>query len=316
MDPWNQAVFPELQTVREIVAFTNSEIQHPEMRAMLEYSTTNIGKMFRSSLFFMFYKMGDKVITEKITNIGASIELIHLVTLIHDDINDKSEYRHGKRSLHVAYSIPKAIAVGDFLLAKAFQLSCDVPNDVISLNSAIAEKITVGEFKQEDQLHNMDTTLDDYYDIIGNKTASFFSSCCKAGAQLWADNEELVNDAAMFGYHYGLAFQIEDDIIDITAAINDSGKDNLRDLNLGNYTIPIIMALNTESGDELSNLLSSGAGPEIIAKKVLETDSISKCRTLLEEEREMCISSLNRFEDSEYKIGLKALVDSLGTRMK
>jgi len=214
--------------------------------------------------------------------LGASIEIIHNFTLIHDDIIDQDPIRRGLDAVHVEYDDATAINAGDAMLAVGFEIlaeSEEIPDGRLShLIRSIGEMVRkVAEGQQEDiEFESRDNVSEqDYINMIAGKTSAMFETCARTGAILSNADEEEVNNMAEWGLNLGLCFQLMDDLIDITGDTETLGKPAGSDIVQGKMTLIAIHAKNSEC--DLSNFDSVfGSGnpdSEKLSKAVSELES-------------------------------------------
>lgn len=182
---------------------------------------------------------------------AASIELIHNFSLAHDDIQDNSELRRGRKTLWVKWGSPMAINVGDALFVIANQSILDLakhyPAEIVVraagiLNNSCLE-LTQGQYLDMSYEERTDLAIDDYWPMIGGKTSSLLSACTHIGAVLGYAKEERAEAFRQFGYHLGLAFQVQDDILGIWGDESVTGKSAASDLVEGKNSLPVLYAL-------------------------------------------------------------------------
>ncbi|MCQ3937198.1 MAG: polyprenyl synthetase family protein [Chloroflexi bacterium] len=182
---------------------------------------------------------------------AAAIELIHNFSLAHDDIQDNSTLRRGRKTLWVKWGSPMAINVGDALFVIANQAILDLskhyPADVVVraatvLNDSCLD-LTRGQYLDMSYEERADLTMDDYWPMIGGKTSSLLSACTQIGAILGYAQETQIEAFRLFGYHLGLAFQVQDDILGIWGDEGVTGKSAASDLVEGKNSLPVLFAL-------------------------------------------------------------------------
>ncbi len=182
---------------------------------------------------------------------AASIELIHNFSLAHDDIQDNSELRRGRKTLWVQWGSPMAINAGDALFVIANQAMLDLqkhypPEMVVRaatiLNNSCLE-LTQGQYLDMSYEERTDLTMDDYWPMIGGKTSSLLSTCTQVGALLGYAQDAQIESFRFFGYHLGLAFQVQDDILGIWGDESLTGKSAASDLVEGKNSLPVLYGL-------------------------------------------------------------------------
>jgi geranylgeranyl pyrophosphate synthase len=181
---------------------------------------------------------------ERHEQLGEAIELLHVGSLIHDDILDDANVRRGVPSVHVAYGAKVAVLAGDYLLARASQLVAGLhdPNLTRRLSEVIAD-LCEGELMQDEQLFDLEVTLESYLERVAKKTASPFELACEGGAIISGARGREAAAARRFGFHVGRLFQLVDDWLDWSGDAQALGKPVGRDLPAGSLTLPVLVAL-------------------------------------------------------------------------
>lgn len=182
---------------------------------------------------------------------AAAIELIHNFSLVHDDIQDNSDLRRGRRTVWVKWGAPMAINVGDAMFVIANQAILDLtehyPAEIVVKASSILNSccldLTRGQFLDMSYEERNDLSIEDYWPMIGGKTSALLSACTHIGALLGYANTEKQEAYRLFGYHLGLAFQVQDDILGIWGDESLTGKSAASDLVEGKNSLPVLFAL-------------------------------------------------------------------------
>ncbi len=216
------------------------------------------GKRFRAMLVLLSGYFGDPTDPRLIPG-SVSIELVHLATLYHDDVIDEADARRGAPSANVRWDNTVAILTGDFLFARASELSTDLGTDVCRLLARTIAVLCDGQIREVDSSAKVDQPQDNYLQIIRRKTASLIATSCRLGGMLSDAAPEHIDILEEFGDALGMAFQLSDDIMDITATQLELGKEPGTDIREGVYTLPVLHALaEGEHREELARILSSG----------------------------------------------------------
>jgi heptaprenyl diphosphate synthase len=190
---------------------------------------------------------------EKVKKIAIPLELIHMATLVHDDVIDNAATRRGQMTVKSKWDNKIAIYTGDYVFAKALSIATELTNPRIHriLANAIRE-MCIGEIEQIQDLYRSDLTFRQYLLRIKRKTALLISISCQLGALVSEADEKVVSLLKRFGYYVGMAFQITDDILDYTGTEQELGKPAGSDIRQGNITLPAIYALRySERRDKL-----------------------------------------------------------------
>ena len=224
---------------------------------------------------------------------ASAIELIHNFSLVHDDIQDNSELRRGRKTVWVKWGQPMAINAGDALFVIAYQSMLDLskhyPAEMVvqatQILSDVCLKLTQGQFLDMSYENRNDLSIEDYWHMLGGKTASLLSACTQIGSLLGYAKPEKVEAYRLFGYHLGLAFQVQDDILGIWGDESVTGKSVASDLVEGKNSLPVLFALEKNAGfakrwkqgsikqeevTELANLLEKEGAKEYTESKAAE----------------------------------------------
>jgi len=188
---------------------------------------------------------------------GTSVELVHLGSLYHDDVIDEAVTRRTVESVNARWGNLKAILAGDFLLAKASEIAASLGTEVAGLLAATIGRLCEGEIRELQSAFNVDRTEADYYASVEGKTSQLFATAARIGGIVAGHDRPLIDAATAYGLHLGTAFQIVDDILDLTASEAELGKPTGHDLFEGVYTLPVLLTLShdTVASGELRDLL-------------------------------------------------------------
>lgn len=203
---------------------------------------------------------------DRIVRGAVAVELVHLGSLYHDDVIDEAEIRRQTDSVNARWGNLRAILAGDFLLARASEIAASLSTEIAGLLAATIAHLCEGEVGELRTAFDPDRSEDEYFSSIGGKTASLFRAAARIGALTSEQPREAVDALGEFGWAYGMAFQIVDDILDLTASEAQLGKPVGHDLVEGVYTLPVLHALGTDRGDELRSLLGDEIGGADLAR--------------------------------------------------
>lgn len=189
-------------------------------------------------------------------SLAAAIELVHNFSLVHDDIQDNSELRRGRKTAWVKWGAPMAINAGDALFVIANQAALDLrehyPAEMVVRAASILNDccldLTKGQFLDMSYEERTDLTMEDYWPMIGGKTSALLSVCTQIGALLGYAQDEKIELYRLFGYNLGLAFQVQDDILGIWGDEALTGKSAASDLVEGKNSLPVLFALEKNGG--------------------------------------------------------------------
>ena len=259
------------------------------------------GKRLRAKLILKIAGMSDLSL-----KLAAIVELIHAASLLHDDVIDDAFTRRGESSMNALFGNKTAIMLGDILYSKGFSELTSMPQDVAySISNAVA-LLSIGELMDVELSHSFNDNEEHYFDMIYKKTASLIEASARAAALLAGKDGDIY---ALYGKNLGLAFQIIDDILDITQSSETLGKPSLNDFKEGKTTLPYLYMYHKLSADDQAKLLSlfqqelDDLQREWIKTKMHETnaleDSIAYARKLgwealgaIEKEEDVGLSSI------------------------
>ena len=187
---------------------------------------------------------------EKLIPVAMALELIHMSSLVHDDVVDASTTRRGRPTVKANWGNIVSIETGDFLLAKSLVLLARIDHPEVSRTLAeVSVEMCQGEIQQIKASFDIEQNIKQYYFRIKRKTALLISACCKLGALVSDAPSQQVWALRAYGHALGMAFQIVDDVLDITAEAGELGKPIGGDLRQGIMTLPMILALKASPGD-------------------------------------------------------------------
>jgi heptaprenyl diphosphate synthase len=214
---------------------------------------------------------------------AVSVELVHLGSLYHDDVMDDATTRRTVESVNARWGNLKAILAGDYLLAKASEIAASLGTEVAGLLAATIAKLCEGQILELQHAFNQQRTEDAYLRSIDGKTASLLGTSCRVGAIVAGLPRPQIDALTTFGNSFGMAFQIVDDLLDVTSTDEELGKPAGHDLVEGTYTLPIIrtLAAGGAEADELRSLLVKLAPTDGSIEPVHDPDTLALARTLL-----------------------------------
>jgi octaprenyl-diphosphate synthase len=215
-----------------------------DLASFLNHLKTGSGKMLRPGLLLLAGEcFGPPTPTH--FQVAAMVEMIHHATLLHDDVIDDGRKRRGVPTVNFLWVNECAVLLGDFLLSQVFRMAAELDPAVARVLAQIAIRVCQGELRQTVQKHNWQLSETQYLEIITEKSASFFGGCCRLGAMLSQAPEEQTEALARFGLQAGIAFQIMDDLLDITGDEKRTGKTSQSDLVKNKPTLAVIHLLGT-----------------------------------------------------------------------
>lgn len=214
----------------------------PEIRSMADYCIDTSGKRIRPALVFLSGWSGQDQISPDLVRVAAVVELVHLATLVHDDIMDEADVRRNRRTAAREYGPTPAVLLGDALFAHALHLATQFPTtEICAAVSESTRRVCAGEIVQTLRRGSTNITRADYQRIIDLKTAELFRVSCFLGAKLAGSPAAYVEAVGDFGRHLGIAYQIYDDLADFFGNEARIGKTLGTDLASGKLTLPLIV---------------------------------------------------------------------------
>lgn len=213
-----------------------------------EYLRASGGKRVRPALLILSnYAVGGNGSDDNVIRLASVMEMLHTATLVHDDIIDNADVRRGRSSVNARFGNQTAVLMGDWLYMSAFETTVKERSlEIIDILTRLTRKMTEGELIQLTAIGRLDISEDEYFDILRRKTAYLFSACCEVGAILGGADQEQSDALRDYGMDLGIAFQIADDILDLTSETSKLGKAAGTDLLEGKITLPLILLLRKE----------------------------------------------------------------------
>ena len=228
----------------------------PEIREMADYCIDTSGKRIRPALVFLSGWNGSDQPSDELIRVAAVVELVHLATLVHDDIMDGADLRRNRRTAARQYGPEAAVLLGDALFAHALHLASQFPTtEVCHAVSDSTRKVCAGEIVQTLRRGTTNITRQDYFRVIDLKTAELFRISCFLGGRLGGFPVGFVDSASHFGRHLGIAYQIYDDLADYFGQEKSIGKTLGTDLLSGKVTLPLLVLLDRLAPDDRAVLV-------------------------------------------------------------
>jgi len=282
-------LFVRLQPhLRALDEFLRAQLDgfEPEIRDPVEYCIDTSGKRIRPALVFTSGWRGAGDIPPALVRAAAVVEMVHLATLVHDDIMDAAEMRRNRPTAARRYGSDAAVLVGDALLAHAVHLAAGFPTtEVCQLVSAATRRVCAGEIAQTLRRGDALVTLADYRRVIDLKTAELFRVSCRLGSRLAGLDAGYVDAASEFGRRLGIAYQIYDDLADFFGQENRIGKTLGTDLAGGKITLPVLVLLERMAPGERAELLAElrGQRPPQLARRQAQMNDHGVFASVVEE---------------------------------
>ncbi len=287
-----------------------------------EYLREGGGKRIRPALLLLSAKLFNYQ-GRGAVRLGAVVEIIHTATLVHDDIIDDAQTRRGRPAANTRWGNSKCVLAGDWLYMQSFKIAVQERNfRVLDTLIELTQQMVEGELLQMEKLGKL-ISLDEHFDLIFRKTACLFSVCMRLGAILGGATAEQEEAAGAYGRNLGMAFQIVDDVLDLTASESVLGKPVASDLREGKVTMAVIHALGRctpEEREKIATVLRDRAFNAVTHADILAIlnryGSLDAASTRAAQYAEAACKAICTFPDSEIKRALLWAPDFVVAREK
>jgi len=293
------------------------------INSISKYMIRNRGKNIRPILTILSARLcGEPTLNSY--RAAAMMELLHIATLIHDDVVDDATMRRGKPSINQVWKNKISVLMGDFILSKALINMIGIKDfDALERISSTAEKLSAGEILQIEKSITKSMTEDVYFDMINQKTASLIATSCELGAITTTKAESDRQATFDFGENLGMAFQIKDDLFDLLGKEVDTGKDSGGDVKKNMMTLPLIFSYSHMSKSE-NRQLKKLLGVKKKSRKTLsnirgmidDSGGFDYARNKLDEYSNRALDAISIYPDSAVKQSLSDLVSFNALRVK
>ena len=293
------------------------------INSISKYMIRNKGKNIRPILTLLSARLcGEPTLNSY--KAAAMMELLHVATLIHDDVVDEATLRRGKPSVNRVWKNKLSVLMGDFILSKALINMIGLKDfEALEQISSTAEKLSAGEILQIEKSITRSMTEDVYFEMIGQKTASLIATSCELGAITTTKREDDRLATYSFGQNLGMAFQIKDDLFDLLGSESDTGKNGGGDVKQNMITLPLIFAkANMSRLDyrQLKKLLKTKKKNRSTLNKISgiveEAGGIDYAKKKLDDFSELALQAINSYPDSDFKKSLVDLVAFNSSRIR
>lgn len=329
LEPLQAWVFAGLESVADrIDVALASDV--PAVATLCKHVERFRGKMLRPTLVLLAGSAcganAEEPASDDLVTVAAVVELVHMATLVHDDVLDEAESRRGGATINAQRGNETAVILGDYLIAAAFHLCSTLPQqEPARIIGRVAMELCAGELMQLENRDNLSLDEATYFEILEGKTASLVGACCRLGALAVGASPEKVAGLDRFGRRVGSAFQVQDDVLDLTGEEAVVGKTLGRDLKKGKLTLPIIHHLGAldaerrgESLRQLEAVSESGGDDDAHAAGILTairgTGSIERATEIASRLIAEAKESLAVLPESGARRTLDMLADAVLTR--
>ena len=272
------------------------------------------GKMLRPALLLLTGEACGRVTREHHV-LGSVVELVHMATLVHDDVLDEADLRRRCTTINRLHGNEAAVLLGDYLISHAFHLCSSLDSQYASrLIGSTTNTVCEGELMQVFHRGDYDLSEETYFEIISRKTASLVATCCILGSRFAGADPAVIAAAERYGMSVGVAFQIIDDVLDLQGTEQETGKTLGRDLDKEKLTLPIIHYLRTADRDvkaEALAVMNNGHQDraERIARMVSQSDSVRYAYHKARHHVRVAVEALAVFPDGDAKDSLTAMAE-------
>lgn len=279
-----------------------------------DYIVNSGGKRLRPALVLLSAGLFGNISANHL-QLAAIVEFIHTATLLHDDVVDDSSMRRGQQTANAMFGNAASVLVGDFVYSRSFQMMVTIGNmRVMEVLAQATNVIAEGEVLQLLNVHNADISDEAYLQVIRYKTAKLFEAATRLGAI--ASNASAADESALavYGMHLGTAFQLIDDVLDLSGDSQEIGKNLGDDLAEGKPTLPLLYAMRNSSASQSSmirNAIENGGLdylPQVI-EIVKNSGALAHVKKMAEIEASISRAAIAHFPESKYKQTLIKLAE-------
>jgi octaprenyl-diphosphate synthase len=281
-----------------------------------DYIRSSGGKRVRPALLVLAsYAAGGDGSRESVIRLATVMEMLHTATLVHDDIIDNADLRRRRPSVNARFGNQTAVLMGDWLYMSAFETTLRERSlEILDIITCLTRKMTEGELIQLTAIGRLDITESEYLDILRRKTAYLFSACCEVGAILGGADNATQTAMAEYGLDLGIAFQLSDDLLDVTADTHTLGKTAGSDLLEGKFTLPFIYLLQEQPAlkAKLEQVMLDGDYDAISRDDLVallnERGILKRIKQLAGNHSSQAKKSLELLPETEYRSCLEAVL--------
>ena len=309
-----ELIGPDLYSVEERI-LEQSKAVDCGIEHYIEYAIGGSGKRLRPALALLSGGATGRIVSDHV-DLAVILELIHIASLVHDDIMDGADRRRDRPTLNAKWGNSLTVLVGDVLFAHALRLSTQCPNAVSRRIADAAAEVCTGEILQTQRRFDLNVTLAEYYRMVQMKTGALFAAACELGAFLSGASPAVISALKNYGNKIGIAYQVLDDCIDLVGDEAMIGKTLGTDIACGKFTLPVLLLLQNSTPrqrDELHSLLLSEEGmsasrlAEIVSTRGALMATITAARSLVDEAE----AELDHVQDNRHAAALRSMTEYL-----
>ncbi|HET7629261.1 MAG TPA: heptaprenyl diphosphate synthase component II [Bacillales bacterium] len=302
---------------KELESAVNAD--HPELQKASIHLLKAGGKRIRPVFVLLCGQFGEAPPAE-MKKVAVALELIHMASLVHDDVIDDAELRRGRQTIKAKWDNRVAMYTGDFMFSRALEWVASIENPTLHqvLSDAIVE-MCLGEIAQIRDLYNWNQTLRNYLRRVRRKTALLIAVSCELGAIAGGCDKRFSKRLRNFGYYVGMSYQMTDDILDFMGTEKQLGKPAGSDLRQGNITLPVLRALKDPQRKEaiIAFLNDEAAGEQTwqqVLRHVKESEGIVFSQQLSARYLQKALNELDGLPDVKAKRSLHEIAGYIGRR--
>lgn len=302
-------LLPFYEPIQNALAETECQIvqdlssKEPKLQEIFSQSRHLSGKRMRPALTLLCAQVCGGIVPKHIV-CATIMELVHTASLVHDDVLDEASLRRHEDTINARWDNEKAVLFGDLIVSRAMKLAASLENfDAFNLIAATSEKLCEGELLQEVNRGTIDLDEELYYKIIEGKTAALIECSCRLGAMFAGASPETVDSLGRFGLHLGTAFQIIDDLLDVSGNEKVVGKTLGQDIKKQKATLAVIYAMQCVSEEKRMEIASAIKESENPAAELMpwlkRTNALEFARKAAEKQIALALEELDKADCSE-----------------
>jgi octaprenyl-diphosphate synthase len=307
---------PIARELNEVLEIFDQELacDLPFVSRLVEQVRNYRGKLLRPKLLLLAGRATGGVERDHLV-LAAVVEMVHMATLVHDDVLDEADVRRRNVTINRLVGNEAAVMLGDFLISHAYHLCSSLSSTFASRRiAAVTNTVCEGELLQIENRGNLLLSESTYFDIIRRKTAALTAVCCEMGARASGADDETIDALIQFGNDIGIAFQIVDDLLDLTSSESEIGKSVGRDMEMGKPTLPIIRYLASAAPADRDAMIAALSNPatdtqEMIRSRLESAEAIDSAFDTAASYIRSAVAAIAPLPESEAKASLTAAAE-------
>ena len=319
---WKAIVEPVKPFLEAVTVHLAEQVEafDPEIAEYARYALSNQGKHLRPALVALSGGMQEKP-NHDLVRVAVIIEMVHLATLVHDDVMDEAEVRRRRPTVVANWGAHISVLLGDCLFAHALKLAAEFPTpEICRAVAAASNTVCSGEILQTNRRLNFEVSREEYFKVLSMKTAEFFGLSCDLGAHLGGGTPDERNALREYGMALGLAYQIYDDCLDVFGTESEAGKSLGTDLASGKITLPVLVVLEKADEAERNRLIEAITHwkPEnfgLVMESLTRHESLLHSREVISGYLAQANAALDRIPKNDSRAALRDLATFLGQQV-